>query len=317
MVALDFTVQARVRTGREYEPLIDVHGLPCWPAQPRWEQLERGSAGDANTPDYEAIWCTQAVGAVSLEQGRDFDFVVLALGLGAVPYACAELIERHPRWRAMVERVQTVATQAAQLWLRPSLPELGWRRGPIMMTGFASPFDSWGDMSNLIGWESWPTENSPGSLAYFCNVLADGSDRSLWGTRSHAESMAAVVRSNLDDLLDDELSRLWPGAIDRSGRFDRALLVAPPGQQQGLDGQYYRANTNPSDRYVLSVPGSGAARISPLDRECENLTVAGDWTACGVDVGCIEAAVMSGMLAAHAITGSRPRTDDITGYHHP
>ena len=29
------------------------------------------------------------------------------------------------------------------------------------------------------------------------------------------------------------------------------------------------------------------------------MTVAGDWTACGLDAGCVEAAVMSGMLAAH------------------
>ena len=33
------------------------------------------------------------------------------------------------------------------------------------------------------------------------------------------------------------------------------------------------------------------------------MTIAGDWTACGLDAGCVEAAVMSGMLAAHAISG--------------
>ena len=47
------------------------------------------------------------------------------------------------------------------------------------------------------------------------------------------------------------------------------------------------------------------------------MTVAGDWTACGLDAGCVEAAVMSGMLAAHAITGEEPALESIIGYDHP
>lgn len=316
VAALEFTVQAEIRGGGAYEPLVDVHGLPCWPAEPLWDQLAHAPS-TGPSPEYEAIWCAESRGARRLEADRDFDLVVVALGLGAVPHTCAELVDRHPRWRTMVQRVQTVATQAAQLWLEPSLPELGWRLGPIMMTGFAPPFDSWGDMSNLVGWESWPAERTPGSLSYFCNVLPDGGPAAQWATAEHATRMAARVRDDVEALLDDELPRLWPGAVGIDGRFDRGLLVAPPSGPAGVDGQYLRANTNPSDRYVLSVPGSGAARISPLDRDCENLTVAGDWTACGVDVGCIEAAVMSGMLAAHALGGDLPRTDDIVGYHHP
>jgi uncharacterized protein with NAD-binding domain and iron-sulfur cluster len=46
------------------------------------------------------------------------------------------------------------------------------------------------------------------------------------------------------------------------------------------------------------------------------LTIAGDWTSCGFDVGCVEAAVMSGKLAAHAIS-SFPRLEDIIAYDHP
>ena len=47
------------------------------------------------------------------------------------------------------------------------------------------------------------------------------------------------------------------------------------------------------------------------------MTIAGDWTACGLDAGCIEAAVMSGMLAACAITGSPRISRPIIGYDHP
>ncbi len=73
---------------------------------------------------------------------------------------------------------------------------------------------------------------------------------------------------------------------------------------------------NPSDRYALSLPGTSAYRISPLDQTYDNLTVAGDWTSCGFNAGCVEAAVMSGRLAAHAIAKSPP-LEDIVGFDHP
>ena len=73
---------------------------------------------------------------------------------------------------------------------------------------------------------------------------------------------------------------------------------------------------NPSDRYALSLPGSAAYRISPLDDTYDNLTVAGDWTDCGFNAGCVEAAVMSGRLAAHALSQSPP-LEDIVGFDHP
>jgi uncharacterized protein with NAD-binding domain and iron-sulfur cluster len=316
--SLDLCVQAETRDGSAYQPLVDVRGLPCWPNEPLWDQLATDTRRGNEVPDYEAIWCRREAGRRTLLAGRDFDFVVIAIGLGGIPHCCSELMKRHESWRRMVEQVKTVATQALQVWARPTLPDLGWNRGPIMITGFHAPFDSWGDMSTLIDAESWPADRRPGTLAYFCNVLPDIGSAHDWCREDHAEHIRAIVRDNAIALLDHGMAPLWPGSAGTDGRFRWDELVAPPGTpHDGIDSQYYRANCNPSDRYVLSLPGTGAARISPLDRDCDNLTVAGDWTACGVDVGCIEAAVMSGMLAAHALTGSHPRTDDIVGYHHP
>src|SRR5262249_24244745 len=34
VAALEFDVQALVREGPEYQPLVGVHGLPCWPSKP-------------------------------------------------------------------------------------------------------------------------------------------------------------------------------------------------------------------------------------------------------------------------------------------
>ena len=76
------------------------------------------------------------------------------------------------------------------------------------------------------------------------------------------------------------------------------------------------ANVSPTDRYVLSVPGSIQHRISPLDLTFDNLTIAGDWTETGLNTGCVESAVISGKLAAHAISRCPP-LEDILGYDHP
>jgi hypothetical protein len=111
----------------------------------------------------------------------------------------------------------------------------------------------------------------------------------------------------------------WPRAT-ASRRFQWELLAdAQPGDGADAErfrSQFWTANVNPSDRYVLSLPGSSAYRISPLDDRYDNLTIAGDWTACGFNAGCVEAAVMSGRLAAHALAQSPPLAD-IVGYDHP
>ena len=62
-----------------------------------------------------------------------------------------------------------------------------------------------------------------------------------------------------------------------------------------------RANLDPSDRYVQSLPGSGRFRMAPGATGLDNLVVAGDWTACGWDAGSMEAATRSAVLAARAV----------------
>ena len=86
--------------------------------------------------------------------------------------------------------------------------------------------------------------------------------------------------------------------------------------EERFDSQFWIANVNPSDRYVLSLPGTLRHRISPLDHTYDNLTITGDWTDCGFNFGCVEAAVMAGRLAAHALC-QLPRLEDIFGYDHP
>jgi uncharacterized protein with NAD-binding domain and iron-sulfur cluster len=316
--ALEFDVQAEVAGGGEYDPLVDVGGLPCWPSSPDWTQLESGEQMQRESRDFESWWDTRRVGTRTLRVTEDFDFVVLAVGLGAVPHVCRELLTRDPRWRAMVDRVRTIPSQAFQLWLHDDMAALGWSGPAVHLSGFVEPFDTWADMRHLVPRERW-TE-PPRAIAYFCNAMADLEAEPRRGDPSYPARARAAVRANAVRFLEHEVRHLWPRAADTHGRFRWELLVGEDGAGRvGADrfaSQYWTANVNPSDRYVLSLPGSARFRISPLDRTYDNLTIAGDWTANGFNVGCVESAVMGGLLAAHAL-GESPPLEAIVGYDHP
>jgi uncharacterized protein with NAD-binding domain and iron-sulfur cluster len=317
--ALEFDVQAWT-TGEEYEPLVDVQGLPCWPAAPLFSQLVDGDRLEAEGWDFESWWDTRRVSSRTLRVGEDFDFVVLGVGLGAGPYVCRELVTRDPRWRAMVDRVRTVGSQAFQIWLREGMPAVGWDGPAVHLSGFVEPFDTWADMRHLVPRERWP--QPPGAIAYFCSVMADLDGALRRDDATYPERARAAVRANAIRFLERDVRQLWPGAVDADGRFRWELLVDGDGtaaRRHGVarfDTQFWHAGINPSDRYVLSLPGSSRFRISPLDGTYDNLTVAGDWTACGFNAGCVEAAMMSGRLAAHALSLSPP-LEAIVGYDHP
>jgi len=321
--ALEFDVQAEVEGNGDYQPLVDVRGLPCWPSHPDYSQLVDGERLKREGWDFESHWDRRRVHAKTLHVIDDFDFVVLGVGLGAVPYVCRDIVARDPRWRAMVDHVKTVATQAFQIWLRADMKELGWTDPPIVVCGFAEPFDTWADMRHLIVRESGGADLR--ALAYFCNVLPESDGP---GNRSDLEypmRRREQVRRNAIRFLNRDIVHLWPHALRSPGEFRWDLLPdphgsagasSPPSGEARFTSQYWRANVNPSDRYTLSLPGSSAYRISPLDAAYDNLVIAGDWTQCGFNAGCVEAAVMSGRLAAHAIAQS-PALEDIVGFDHP
>ena len=243
---------------------------------------------------------------------KNFDAVIFALGIDDLKTVCgnpdtrqAFLDNMPPEWKKMQEDVTTVATQSAQVWLDADLEKLGWKRGPGIFTALDMPFNTWADMTHTLAteraWRVAKGDNSKSptrSVAYFCGVVReDGSG----GPRKKKKKKAASANENLNDLLRKDIRMLWPqfkGTVDAAHR-------------------HVQDNQTGSDRYTLSRPGTIDSRISPLERPVLNMTIAGDWTACGLDAGCVEAAVMSGMLAAHAITNEDPALDAIIGYDHP
>jgi uncharacterized protein with NAD-binding domain and iron-sulfur cluster len=315
-----------------YDPLIDVKGLPCWPSEPDYDQLAQGKelhARGVNLEAYNAPW--EDVADVTLQRGVDFDLVVMGISVGAFPYVCGDLIRASRKWKAMVDNVKTIRTQALQLWLKPTAYELGWTlMGRPIVTAFeVTPLNTWADMSHLIPREGWPVSAYPLNLAYFTGPMRDSRPAPTTG-EGPIEPESSLDQAAADDqvcenalaLLNDHLGEFcMPGAQRREGQGRKAfrweLLVDPGGE--GREGPsrfqsgYWHANVMPSERYVISAPGSSKYRLPPHDpEEFANLYLAGDWTDNGFNLGCVEAASMSGRLAAHALSGY-PRREDIIG----
>lgn len=309
--------------GKEYEPLVPIKGLPCWPSTPLYEQLVDGERLKRDKVDLEAWCCEEQVQELRLEAGRDFDKVVLGISLGALPYIACELIEASPAWQGMIEKVRTTRTQAFQLWLKPTAYELGWTLmgQPIEDAHDTSPLTTWADMAHLIereGWEAWG-ERYPLDIAYFCGPLSDEPPipPSACGpvqdcTELSQEAGNERAKRTAQAYLDSDVGRLWPRSQKPGGGFDRSLLIADeagnPTEQQRFDAQYFRGNVQPSERYVLSLSGSTPYRLQPGSSGFANLYLAGDWTWNGFNAGNVEAATMSGLLASNALSGYPPRS---------
>ena len=122
---------------------------------------------------------------------------------------------------------------------------------------------------------------------------------------SFPSAQHAQVKKNAVAWLDKNTGALWPKATCpplRPDGLDWNKLVDPRGGVGAarFDAQFWRANIDPTERYVLSIPGGISKRLPPGDSDFTNLVLAGDWTRTTLNGGCAEAAIESGMLAAQA-----------------
>ena len=288
--ALRIGIQARVQG--EYEPLVDVKGLPSWPSRPNYEQLAPGTP----ETDFEA-YASPVLEAFDLKRGTDFDHVVFGLSVGAVPKVCTKLLAQKEPWRNMVERVKVVRTQASQLWFSRNVADLGWTSalngrcfGERAVFGvYVEPMDTWADMSQLLPLEDWPVPVN--NVAYFCGPMRDSDPAST-----------EIPRELTRDLLDNHMFRVWLYAA-KPGRFRYDWLVAPGAEtdEERFRYQYFRVNTEPTELYVLSVAGSTKHRLDPANTGYANLSLAGDWVYNGFAIGCVESAVLGGMKGVQAL----------------
>ena len=306
ITSIEVSRQATLRgADAGYQPLQIAHdGLPVWPNAPDEAQLE----GKLSAAEAESFWSKAEVKPATLVDGTDFDEVVLAIPVGAHPYVCKELVERNPRWRAMVENLGTIYTQAFQVWMSATMDELGAGWPQATIGGYLEPFDTYADMRQLIDREDWG--GAVKSIGYFCNAMPTPRERPTRDEVNIPGDAAAQVKANALAFLRDAAGPLWPRGVLRYPTEFRWELLVDDADGTGparFDSQFWRANVDPSERYVLSLPGTSRYRLAPDDSGYENLVFAGDWTRCGLNSGCVEAAVISGLLAAAAVEKTTPR----------
>lgn len=303
----------------EYDPLVRVGDLPCWPDRPDRDQLADAHRDEPlGRAELESAWTDRAPAErLVWERGRHFDQLVFALPVATLPHVAADLLAHRPAWRDMADHLATVATRSLQLWTGPDQTALGWRWPGATVSGYVDDFDTFSAMDHLLAREPWPGPDRPRGLGYFCSTMRSAD--------IVADPTAATI-ADLDDevrrtglrFIEEHLGHLWPGAVDGDGRFRWEVLTAPPDVvgADRLASQYWRSNAEPSERYVQSLPGTDRFRLRADRSGFTNLYLAGDWIDSGLNAGCIEAAVMSGKQAANALLG-RPLRHGVSGLHLP
>ena len=294
-----------------YRPLIDVRGLECWPSEPLWDQVRDGEELSRQGHDFEHEANPLGRPAESLQRGRDFDQVVLAIPVGALGEICRELADRLPRFAEMLDNSATVCTQSFQLWLARPPTELGYQHSQNSIAGsYVEPLDTWCDMTHLLAREQWSPAEGVAGIAYFCGVLGEAPlETPVDATRR--------VKGNAEAFLEGQIAPIMSDARGPGGRgFDWQLLAGGGRSLSGparMGSQYWRADVTPSERYVLTPAGSVAHRLAADESGLQNMVLAGDWTRNGIDGGCVEAAVTSGLQAARALIGDeRPLSGEQT-----
>ncbi len=295
---LVFARGARPRPG--YEPLVERGGFRGFPPAPDWSQLEDGEALRARGVDFYSRFAPRGEQTeVTLEVGRDFDDVVLALPMGCVvpdPDGHSPVqawLDAVPAARACLERLHLVPTVAAQLWFREPAADVGL--DGLAMVGWAAPLSIVCDMTPVIAHERWP--HPPGGCAYLCGAwpLAAASAPST-DADARARDLRAAERA-----VRAQLARHLPDLLEG------ATLHQPDQHTDPFAAQLLRVNVEPWDLADLSLPGADAVRLGAADSGLANLALAGTWVRTPLNTTSVEAAVSSGVAAARALGGpARP-----------
>lgn len=304
----------------EYNPVKKIMNdkLSVWPAEPLYQQLnpddaERLQAGKINLEDPWTDWTDFKQG--QLQKGIDFDEVILGIPVGTLKTICSEIIEKEERWQLMANNVATTPTQSAQLWLLPSLQELGFDPGawglppefaaPNVVV-YQNPMYSWLDSSLVLPNENWPENQQPKFLAYFTGPYILRKPLPSFTDSGYQERENERLRDTFEQWLQDNAGWFWPkGTTYLYPQGLNFQLLADAGN--ATDGysrflsQFFRANVRPTDHYTLSVPNSDQYRLKANESGFANLFLCGDWIDFGGNVGYIDGTIQSGQQAAQAL----------------
>ena len=292
--------------GQHYDPLIPVKGLDCWPSEPLYDQIKEGETLKAQQINLESHWTSwkDTGGDVNLRYGRDFDVAVLAIPVAALHDICPRIIAQKADWQQMIKNLKTVQTQSVQMLFQDGSAALGDApAGTVFGADDASQLNAAADMSDTLGNESWEIKG-PKYSAIMGGVLPGPARIPPRHDRRFPTDMQERVKDNAQAFTESGAAVMWP-KIAAPGSFDWQAVWAPPGVlgANKLESQYLRANIDPDQRYTLSVAGSTKYRLRTDGSGYDNLYLAGDWIDNPGNVGGFESTIMSGRLAARAISG--------------
>lgn len=292
-------IHRQVALKNGYDPLVVVKDLPCWPSEPLYDQIVDGEKlrqSGADLSHYASGWVDTG-GTAILTAGVDFDHVVLAAALPSLPQICPAAIKALPRWQDMIDNVTSTRTQAFQLWMTKSREEIRLPGPPAVIGAYVEPWSSITDFTHLLRREDWPDSAGVKFLTYSCGVMPSTDP-------SNQKEAEAVVFKRITEFLQSDAQPIWPGAAIGTG-LDWSVLAAPAGAvgPERLKSQYWRANVDSTELYILSTSLGIGHRIKAGDTGLANLVFAGDWTDNGFNIGAVEGAVMSGLQAARALSG--------------
>ncbi|MDB5857055.1 MAG: hypothetical protein JWQ76_744 [Ramlibacter sp.] len=292
--AIEFLVQADAKGGSSgYEPLVDAPvangGVRrCWPTRPRESELN--NPGPIRDIELESWWGSSGVGVKkTLHAGEHFDRCILAIPAGVLPFISGGLSAGHPPWAKMLGAIATTPTVSAQLW-RHDDGNYGGLATEGLFTAYELPHSTWADISFQHVAETDRADQA--TISILCGpapVAPPGTPHD--GTFPAREQQRAADIT--EKWLRDHGATALPGASS-NGAYDPALEY----------DRCVRLNSDPVSLYVVTPAGSVDSRLRCDQSGYSNLLLAGDWTRHNLDMGAVEAAVMSGRLCARALCGS-------------
>ena len=282
-----------------------------WPAAPRHRVLKQGADILARQVDLESYWAEWPLRApdtaadsppkwkTSLVAGVDYDQIVLAISVGAVPSLLLPDIdlmcspppefpepEQAILWRDMVSHVPACATQQLQIWLDLSTRDAGGQTlldqsvgkpYSIMSGSFVAPFNGQADFSHLIRYEGWDqppakdqVSSKPHAVWYFSGALALRYPMPGDPPTPLAAAHTNAAAFDVQDFPARQKARVWDAGVQFLQATGAYLLpnVAAGWEPLGLDFSKLKG----IDRDVEIVPPAAAATRSEMTSSSEPMS---------------------------------------------
>ena len=302
----------------EYNPLIDVKGLPSWPNEPKYEEITQLEADllQKYDIDLESFWTNWSgvyeenfghpIPEVVLKRGEDFDIIVYGIPVGSLPFLCGELLEKSPSLKKVSEHIGKVPSLQFQLWGTLDLED--WKK-ELYVHRLTDPMQRQAvygiaDNDDILKTENWETIGlKPEQLLYIIfNQHVVGIPPSNDTLFPH-EQMEKVKRSSIHEI-QEILKGISPNSF-QDGVFNWTVLTDPMNRTgvERFDSQYLRLNLNPSDLFTQILTNTSQYRITTDGAGFDNIYFTGDWIQNGINYGSIEGAITSGLLTSKAISG--------------